>query len=168
MGEFLRANPDLYSSDFAAIRTANYGNTNAYNRNEAAAFDLSLINEMSKKSGEVIEEASRVMKKDFKRMVKKYNTKIASFQGNSNPLEDSDNIEGKVELPSNFSFSTIAGKGIPTLALPKTKQQREEPQESREEPREDRREVEVVEEVEVITERLEIMELRDEDKIQVP
>ena len=44
---------------------------------------------MSKKNTEVIEEASKAMNKDFKRMVKKYNTKIASFQSNYNPLDDS-------------------------------------------------------------------------------
>ena len=148
ISEFLRANPDIFSQDFSAIRSANYSTTTAYNKNEAAAFDLSIINELSKKNDDVLTSATQAINKDFKRMCKKYSTKIASFQSSQNPLEDSDSIEGKVELPSNFSF-TLGSKNIPVLSLPKTKNDNQSGP-----PQESRREVEEVEEVEVITERL--------------
>lgn len=74
---------NLYQEHFSSIRSANYANSKTYNKSEGAAFDVSIIRELSKKNDNVISDASKSIGKDFKRICKIYDTKIASFQQNS-------------------------------------------------------------------------------------
>jgi hypothetical protein len=78
----LASHPNLYHEHFNSIRSANYANSKNYNKSEGAAFDVSIIRELSKKNDNVIADATKAIGKDFKRICKKYDTKIASFQQN--------------------------------------------------------------------------------------
>jgi len=76
----------LWEEYFSVLKAANYSNTKAYNKNESSAFDLSLISQLGKKNEAVIASATKAIGKDLKRMCKKYETKIASFQSSSSFL----------------------------------------------------------------------------------
>jgi hypothetical protein len=96
-----------------------------------------LINQLGKKNEKVIPNASKVIGKDLKRICKKYETKIASFQSNSSfVMEDESNFEQfnvkidiiQFENSRNENNSTVpafslnfVGKNsisIPVLQLP--------------------------------------------------
>jgi len=76
----------LWEEYFSVLKAANYSNTKVYNKNESSAFDLSLISQLGKKNEAVIASATKAIGKDLKRMCKKYETKIASFQSSSSFL----------------------------------------------------------------------------------
>lgn len=82
--QFLESHPEIYEQYFTTIKNANYANTKVYNKNQTAAFDLSLISKLTQKEESALANASKVIGKDMKRLCKKYDTKIASFQNNSN------------------------------------------------------------------------------------
>ena len=96
------ANPEIYEQYFTTIKNANYANTKVYNKNEAAAFDLSLIAKLTQKEESALANASKVIGKDLKRMCKKYDTKIASFQNSNNAFaleEESNFYQYNVRMP---------------------------------------------------------------------
>jgi len=68
----LAVHPNIYTDHFQAIKAANYSNTKTYNKNESAAFDLSLIDQIGKKNSNMFEPATQAIGKDLKRMCKKY------------------------------------------------------------------------------------------------
>lgn len=74
---------NFYEQYFGVIQSANYNNTKSYNKNEKSAFDISLITQLTKKEDQALSKASAALGKDFKRICKKYDTKIASFQNSS-------------------------------------------------------------------------------------
>jgi hypothetical protein len=79
---------------FTSVRSANYANTKIYNKNESSAYDVALISQLSKKNENVISLASKAIGKDFKRICKKYDTKIASFQSSASfSLEEESTFE---------------------------------------------------------------------------
>lgn len=80
---FLQEHPDIYDQYFTILKAANYSNTRVYNKNEGSAFDVSLIAKLTRKEEGALQAATKVVGKDMKRICKKYDTKIASFQ-NSN------------------------------------------------------------------------------------
>lgn len=84
--KFLEKHEDIYENYFNSVKGANYSNTKNYNKNEASAFDVGLISQLSKRNDTVISAASKIIGKDFKRMCKKYETKIASFQNKETPF----------------------------------------------------------------------------------
>lgn len=69
---FLQSNSDFYDKYFKSIKAANYSNTKQYNRNQISGYDISIIHQFSKKNDEVINNATKIIGKDFKRICKKY------------------------------------------------------------------------------------------------
>jgi len=81
--KFIGEHPDIYEQYFASIKIANYSNTKHYNKNESSGFDVDLIAKLTRKQENQLLEASKVVGKDLKRVCRKYETKIASFQNNN-------------------------------------------------------------------------------------
>lgn len=100
---------------------------------------MSIIRELSKKNDIVIGDASKALGKDFKRICKKYETKIASFQNNSFSAEEESNFFQYSNEPtrqpdsaSNFALNLVGRNNIsiPILQLPE--RTHAEPEESKE------------------------------------
>lgn len=69
---FLDNNVDFYDKYFKSIKNANYSNTKVYNKNQASGYDISIIHQFSKKNENVLNNATKSVGKDFKRICKKY------------------------------------------------------------------------------------------------
>lgn len=132
--ELLEQHPALYEDYFTTIKAANYANTKHYNKNESSAFDIGLIAQLTKKEEATLLGVSKIVGKDLKRILKKYSTKIASFQNNSafaleeesnffqyNVLCDTTQTENIKSSEGNGGFNLSIGKNnisIPVLQLP--------------------------------------------------
>ena len=81
--DFIQRHSNFYQNYFSIIHNANYNNTKNYNKNEKSGFDISLITQLTKREEQALSKASAALGKDFKRICKKYDTKIASFQSSS-------------------------------------------------------------------------------------
>ena len=84
------------------MKASNYNNTKNYNKNEGTAFDVGLIAQLTNKEEGLLSVASKAMGKDLKRMCKKYDTKIASFQNQNNFCLEEEYFFSGFQVPSHL------------------------------------------------------------------